>query len=124
MEALLSAYSAEAPPAAIIPAYVPSAYQWIAVRQRFDQFHETLQLTLAQRMDGYTKLGGVLRCLNQHYCGSSTSDANGLVIGSWGKDTATRPPRDVDTYFILPPDVFLRFGTGKPGQTENQDRRK
>jgi hypothetical protein len=37
METLLSAYT---PSAGIIPAYVSSAYQWIAVRQRFDQFHD------------------------------------------------------------------------------------
>jgi hypothetical protein len=109
MEALLSTYSAETRLAEIIPAYVSSAYQWIAVRQRFDQFHRNLQLTLTQRMDGYIKVGGVLRCLNQHYCGSSPGDANGFVIGSWGKDTATRPPRDVDIYFVLPPDVYFRF---------------
>jgi hypothetical protein len=92
MEALLSAYSAETALAEIIPSQVSSAYQRIAVRQHLDQFHQKLQLTLTQRMDGYTKLGGVLRCLNQHYGGSSPPDANGLVIGSWGKDTATRLP--------------------------------
>jgi hypothetical protein len=57
MEALLSPYSAETQLAEIIPAYVPLACQWIAVRQCFDQFHQKLQVTLAQTVDGYTKLG-------------------------------------------------------------------
>lgn len=36
-------------------------------------------------------------------------EANSLLIGSWGKDLASRPPRDVDVYFVLPPDVYYRF---------------
>jgi Second Messenger Oligonucleotide or Dinucleotide Synthetase domain len=31
--------------------------------------------------------------------------------GSWGKDTAIRPPRDVDVYFLLPVAVYNRFQT-------------
>ncbi|KVN88827.1 hypothetical protein WJ68_04625 [Burkholderia ubonensis] len=32
-----------------------------------------------------------------------------FFVGSWGKDTAIRPPRDVDVYFLLPVDVYYRF---------------
>jgi hypothetical protein len=52
---------------------------------------------------------GVLNCLNQRYYETTSDESRGLLIGSWGKDTATRPPRDVDTYFILPPEVHARF---------------
>lgn len=31
------------------------------------------------------------------------------MIGSWGKNTAIRPPRDVDLYFLLPPMMYHRF---------------
>jgi hypothetical protein len=31
------------------------------------------------------------------------------MIGSWGKNTVVRPPRDVDLYFILPPSIYYKF---------------
>ncbi len=91
---------------------------WIAVHQRFEQFHQNLGLTLAQQVDGITKRNGVVSCLNRNYYGAPSDTEHSFLIGSWGKDTATRPPRDVDLYFLLPP-LFtsgLRaiFGTGNP----------
>ena len=32
-----------------------------------------------------------------------------FFVGSWGKGTAIRPPRDVDVYFLLPVAVYHRF---------------
>jgi hypothetical protein len=94
------------------PVHLPSPVtirQWIAVRQRFEQFHQNLLLTRIQEEDGRTKCRGVVGCLNRHYYGLSSQADNSLLIGSWGKDTATRPPRDVDLYFILPAVVYSRF---------------
>lgn len=108
MGALLSSPFIGTQLAQLMPPYVPLAHMWVGVRQRFEQFHQNLQLTDPQAVDGYTKRTGVLRCLNSHYYGTS-SVANALVIGSWAKDTAVRPPRDVDTYFVLPPQVYERF---------------
>jgi hypothetical protein len=85
------------------------AYPWIAVRQRFTQFNENLLLTPSQRQDGVTKRNGVVSCLNRHYYNSASGTDNSFLIGSWGKDTAIRPPRDVDVYFLLPPAVYYRF---------------
>jgi hypothetical protein len=82
--------------------------KWIAVRQRFEQFHGDLILTPRQFVDGMTKRSGVVGCLNRYYYGSTGTD-NSFFIGSWAKDTATRPPRDVDLYFLLPPAVYRRF---------------
>lgn len=95
--------------ALLLPTYVPLASPWVAVRQRFNQFNQNISLTLLQKVDGRTKLSGVLNCLNQSYYDLASGDANYLMIGSWGKDLATRPPRDVDVYFVLPPDVYYRF---------------
>jgi hypothetical protein len=92
-----------------IPAYFPSGHQWIAVRQRFEQFHRNLSLTLAQYVDGNTKRKGVINCLNQYFYGQSSGDEHSLLIGSWGKRTVTRPPRDVDVYFVLPCEVYLQY---------------
>lgn len=82
---------------------------WIAVRQRFEQFHRNLLLTPLQRQDGITKRNGVVNCLNRNYNDSTSETDNSFFIGSWGKDTATRPPRDVDAYFVLPVEVYHRF---------------
>lgn len=83
--------------------------KWIAVRQRFGQFHRELSLTTLQTQDGHTKRAGVVNCLNQHYYGSPSDTQNSFFIGSWGKNTAVRPPRDVDLYFVLPVEVYHRF---------------
>ena len=109
MGALLAPLVTETRIATQMPVSVPLASPWVAVRQRFRQFHENISLTLLQKVDGRKKLNGVLSCLNQYYYGHSSEEANGVLIGSWGKDLATRPPRDVDVYFELPPDVYYRF---------------
>ena len=83
--------------------------QWIAVRQRFTQFHSNLSLTPTQFQDGMTKRNGVVNCLNRRYYGSTSDTDNSFLVGSWGKDTAMRPPRDVDLYFLLPVAVHARF---------------
>jgi hypothetical protein len=92
-----------------IPAYLPSGHKWIAVRQRFNQFNQRLSLTSLQSFDGYIKRQGVIKCLNQHYYGTDSGIENSFLIGSWGKETVTRPPRDVDVYFLLPPGVYYRY---------------
>lgn len=91
------------------PAAQVHPHKWIGVRPRFKQFNSELALTPLQRTDGLTKSGGVVGCLNQHYYGSESRTDHSFFIGSWGKNTAGRPPRDVDLYFVLPVDVYYRF---------------
>lgn len=86
-----------------------AAPMWIAVRERFEQFHRNLALTPPQRQDGLTKRNGVVSCLNRHYYGSTSDTEHSFFIGSWRKNTAIRPPRDVDLYFLLPVEVYNRF---------------
>ncbi len=83
--------------------------QWIYVRQRFRTFLENLQITAAQVEDGETKHKGVVSCLNRKYFGNAHETDNRLLIGSWGKRTRVRPPRDIDILFILPVSVYWRF---------------
>jgi hypothetical protein len=109
MGALLAPVQSEVSLATQIPASVTWALPWVAVRQRFSQFHQNIGLTLLQQVDGWTKLNGVFTCLNQHYYELDSGDANRLLIGSWGKYLATRPPCDIDAYFLLPPEVYHRF---------------
>jgi hypothetical protein len=106
------------PPAASPPpnalAYLPTLAtytppRWIAVRQRFEQFHRNLALTPLQQRDGLIKRGNVVSCLNRAYYGTNSETDNSFFVGSWAKDTAIRPPRDVDVYFLLPVAVYNRL---------------
>jgi tRNA nucleotidyltransferase (CCA-adding enzyme) len=90
---------------------ITAPHQWIAVRERFKQFHDNITLKPLQVMDGYTKRSRVVSCLNRAYYERSHDLDNSFLVGSWGKDTAVRPPRDVDVYFLLPPAVYHRFET-------------
>jgi hypothetical protein len=90
------------PPAAPRP-------QWAGVRERFTQFHRNLEMTALQQMDAFVKSNAVLRCLDQHYYGATGHLPRGFMVGSSGKGTAIRPPRDVDVLFPLPAAVYWRF---------------
>lgn len=89
--------------------HTPVPPKWIAVRQRFDLFHRNLSLTTLQQQDAHTKRASVIGCLNRRYYGTSSTTDNSFMIGSWGKGTAIRPPRDIDLYFLLPVNVYHRF---------------
>jgi hypothetical protein len=82
---------------------------WKAVTDRFDQFLENIALTEAQVNDGNSKHSGVRSCLNWHYYNVASESANSFLVGSWGKQTRVRPPRDIDLLFILPNSVYWRF---------------
>ncbi|MDN7177803.1 hypothetical protein M0D69_07170 [Caballeronia sp. SEWSISQ10-4 2] len=69
-----------------LPAYRP--INWIAVRQRFEQFHRNLALTQMQWLDGINKRANVVSCLNRAYYGTSSNTDNSFYVGSWSKDTA------------------------------------
>jgi len=81
---------------------------WIGVTQRFSQFHANLKLTDAQVSDGVVKAEGVAKTLNRSYRGDGATD-HYVLVGSWGKNTAIRPPMDVDMIYVLPPEVHDRF---------------
>ena len=82
---------------------------WAGVTSRFRTFHQNLRLTDSQISEGANHHAGVCKSLNGHYYGSSSASANSFLIGSWGKYTRTRPPRDIDLYFGLPYEVYQRF---------------
>lgn len=84
---------------------------WIGVSSRFRQFGQNIILTETQIADGVIKHHGVRSCLNSHYYGVTSDTANSMLVGSWGKLTRVRPPRDIDVLFILPFAVYKRFNT-------------
>src|SRR6267143_5088735 len=82
---------------------------WAGVRQRFSAFHKELLLTPDQESDGLVKQGGVRAKLQEMYYPGGDPDPAGFMVGSWGKGTQVRPPRDVDVFFVLPSNVYYRF---------------
>lgn len=95
------------------------AYSWAYVRQRFEAFLDNLKITADQAEDGQTKHTGVVAALNRTYWSDSDGTLNRLLIGSWGKLTRVRPPRDVDLLFILPVDVYHQFNQ-RAGNKQSQ----
>jgi hypothetical protein len=79
------------------------------VADRFGTFLSNIALTEAQRQDGATKRASVCVVLNDKYYSSNSGTSNSLYVGSWGKSTRIRPPRDVDVLFSLPKSVYDRF---------------
>lgn len=88
---------------------LPQKKQWIYVTERFRRFLNDIALTEAQLEDGYTKIRGVVKCLNRHYWDVESDSANYMLVGSWGKRTRVRPPRDIDILFLLPSAVHQRY---------------
>jgi len=82
---------------------------WMFVIRRFEFFLSNLNITDNQRADAMTKYKGLVATLNNAYYGHKSESFNAFLIGSWGKDTHIRPPRDVDMYFILPAEVYYRL---------------
>lgn len=79
------------------------------VGQRFTALLSNIALTSTQRADGTTKHRGVCDCLNRWYYQTPSGTANAMLVGSWGKQTEVRPPRDIDLLFVLPDSVYFRF---------------
>ena len=83
--------------------------RWYYVRPRFRAFLQNLTITENQARDGQIKHRGIVYCLNRAYWDIRDNTANRILIGSWGKSTRVRPPRDVDILFVLPMNVYWRF---------------
>jgi hypothetical protein len=81
----------------------------VSVSARFSQFLDNIRLTETQVDAGVSCRESVIRCLNSAYYGTSSVSSNSLSVGSWGKFTRIRPPRDVDVLFRLPDEVYHRF---------------
>jgi hypothetical protein len=68
-----------------------------------------LLLTKDQEEDGLIKQYGVRSKLQEVYYPEGDPDPSGFMVGSWGKGTQVRPPKDVDAFFVLPAEVYHKF---------------
>lgn len=91
----------------------------MSVASRFNTFLDNISLTQAQKDAGADRRKAVVKALNKHYWGSSSDTNNSKFIGSWGKFTRVRPPRDVDVLFTLPKSVYDKF-EGRTGNKQSQ----
>ncbi len=85
-----------------------SISKWAHVTRRFTTMQRNLVLRQGELDDGRTKLRGVITCLNRWFFEESVLD-NCLLAGSWRKNTAIRPPTDIDIFFQLPVELFDQF---------------
>jgi Second Messenger Oligonucleotide or Dinucleotide Synthetase domain len=89
------------------------------VGPRFDAFLENIRLTSSQTSDGEIKHKNVRNCLNQWYYNLNSDTGNSRLVGSWGKSTRVRPPRDIDVLFELPYEVYQRY-QNRTGNKQSQ----
>ena len=81
----------------------------MSVASRFNTFLSNITLTEPQKNAGAGRRETVVEVLNAHYWDSRSKTAHSQYVGSWGKFTRVRPPRDVDVLFALPTSVYERF---------------
>ncbi|HEV2403777.1 MAG TPA: hypothetical protein VGS08_06290 [Candidatus Saccharimonadales bacterium] len=81
----------------------------MSTASRFNRFVDNINLTAADRTDAKTKYDGVAKKLHDYYYETAYNGSTKLLIGSYGKGTAVRPPRDVDVLFLMPYEQYARF---------------
>lgn len=81
------------------------------VGAKFDRFLSNIQLTKTQSDDAITKHTGVRKTLHAAYYSSPYESSTSLLVGSYGKDTAVRPPSDIDILFRIPSSRFSQYDT-------------
>jgi len=99
----------------------------MSISDNFDKFYKNIKLTPDQKVDAKIKYNGVCKKLHSHYYENVEYDGRTkLLIGSYGKGTNIRPPRDVDVIFIMPPEKFDDYSDNKtnPQAQLLQDIRK
>lgn len=82
----------------------------MSIQEKFEKFYKNIKLTKTQREDAKIKYKGVCKKLHDYYYTDIEYNGNSkLLIGSYGKHTNIRPPRDVDVLFIMPPEKFEQY---------------
>ncbi|MGB3778150.1 MAG: nucleotidyltransferase [Tunicatimonas sp.] len=88
----------------------------MSTASRFSKFHDNIVLTPNQYSDAKTKCDSVCKALHRfYYPNQEYTGATKYIIGSYGKETAIRPPSDVDVIFKIPWATYERFSKNKTG---------
>ena len=91
----------------------------MSTSDRFTKFLNNLTLTSDQLADTQTKYDTVAKKLHGHYFTTEFKGDTRKLIGSYGKGTAVRPPRDVDILFLLPSTLYDRY-KARSGNVQSQ----
>lgn len=81
---------------------------------KFDRFLSHIQLTDKQIEDAVSKHTRIRKALHAEFYGTPYTTTTSMLIGSYGKNTAIRPPRDIDLLFILPESARSKYGYWTP----------
>lgn len=71
---------------------------------RFDRFLGKIELTTAQKSEASNRHNAVRANLEKEFLGAKT-----FVVGSYGKNTAIRPPSDLDIMLVLPVSMYQKY---------------
>lgn len=80
------------------------------VGAKFDRFLSHIELTDAQVKDAINKHQRIRQMLHQEYYSTPYETKTSMIIGSYAKNTAIRPPRDIDLLFFLPESARTKYG--------------
>lgn len=90
------------------------------MESNFKKLLENIKLTDPQKEDAKTKVKSVCDALQEKYYPTLQYDGSTkLLIGSYGKQTNIRPPKDIDLLFRMPESEFARFD-GLLGNKQSQ----
>lgn len=89
------------------------------VGAKFSRFLSNIQLTKAQSDDAITKHTGVRKALHAAYYSPPFKPETSILVGSYGRDSAVRPPGDIDILFRMPGSLFSKYNSS-PGNGQSQ----
>lgn len=90
----------------------------------FKKFLTKIKLTDPQKQDAKTKTRSVCKALHEKYYPNITyNGSTKFLVGSYGKHTNIRPPKDIDVIFKLPPELYEQYGSGNKQSQLLQDVR-
>lgn len=82
---------------------------WVAVSERFKQFHSDLNPTTDQVDDAFGKAKRIGQALQRAYGEEVTETPPIFAVGSWGKGTQVRPSTDIDIMARFDRSILERF---------------
>jgi hypothetical protein len=76
---------------------------------RFNRFIRNIEVTPDEQSDAKGKVERVGSKLHSRYYDTVFTGSTAMIIGSYGKGTQVRPPRDVDILFLMPFVEYQRY---------------
>ncbi len=90
----------------------------------FKKFLTNIKLTVPQKEDAKTKTRSVCKALHaKYYPNTEYNGSTKFLVGSYGKHTNIRPPKDIDVIFKLPPELYEQYSSGNKQSQLLQDVR-